>query len=277
MSLRVAVFQSDADGSDAYHRLNKLESALQQKLKHQSEHQSKKEETDLFVCPELFSSGYNMGNLLKSRAETQSGETANRVSELAQQYNTAIVYGYPELAGDAIDNSVIFNSALCIDKHGKTLINHRKLLLPPGFEADHFESGDCMSYFNIDGFKFCMLICYDAEFPESVRAAALAGAHAVIIPTALSENWGVVSEKVMPSRAFENGIWVIYANHSGNENGLSYYGGSCIVQPDGIDAVRAGTSEEVIYTDITTKAVESAQERLPYLSKIQTLNRLISS
>ncbi len=272
MSLRVAVFQSDADGSDTYHRLNKLESALQQKLKHQSKLESKKEETDLFVCPELYSSGYNMGNLLKSRAETLSGETANSVSELAQRYNTAIVYGYPELADDAI-----YNSVLCIDKHGKTLINHRKLLLPPGFEADHFHSGNEMSYFNIGEFKFCVLICYDAEFPESVRAAALAGAHAVIIPTALSENWGVVSEKVMPSRAFENGIWVIYANHSGIENGLSYYGGSCIVQPDGYDAVRAGTNEEIIYTNITTKAVESAQERLPYLSKIQTLNTLLSS
>ena len=268
MSLRVAVFQSDADGSDANHRLNKLESALQ----HQSKHQSKQEQTDLFVCPELFSSGYNMGNLLKSRAETQSGETANRVSELAQRYNTAIIYGYPELA-----DSAIYNSALCIDKHGKTLINHRKLLLPPGFEAGHFHSGDGMSYFKLGELKFCLLICYDAEFPESVRAAALAGAHVVIIPTALSENWGVVSEKVMPSRAFENGIWVIYANHSGTENGLSYYGGSCIVQPDGIDAARAGTSEEVIYTDITNKAVESAQERLPYLSRIQTLNKLIAS
>lgn len=268
MSLRVAVFQSDADESDTFNRLNKLEIALQQKLKHLS----KQRETDLFVCPELFSSGYNMGNLLKRRAETQSGETAQRVSELAQKYNTTIVYGYPEIEGDAI-----YNSALCIDKHGKKLINHRKLLLPPGFEADHYSSGYRMSYFNLDEFKFCILICYDAEFPEVVRAAALAGAHAVIIPTALSENWGVVSEKVMPSRAFENGIWVIYANHSGTENGLSYYGGSCIVKPDGSDSARAGIGEEIIFTDITIKAVESAQQRLSYLSKIQTLNKLISS
>ena len=260
MSLRVAVFQSDADGSEPSQRMNKLEEALQQ------------QETDLFICPELFSSGYNMGELLKTRAETQSDETASRVSKLTKQYNTAIVYGYPELTDDGI-----YNSALCIDKHGKTLINHRKLLLPPGFEANHFHSGDGMSYFTLGGLKFCLLICYDAEFPESVRAAALAGAHAVIIPTALSENWGVVSEKVMPSRAFENGIWVIYANHSGTENGLSYYGGSCIVQPDGNDAARAGTDEEIIYTEVTTKAVDSAQERLPYLSKVQTLNKLINS
>ena len=191
---------------------------------------------------------------------------------MAKEYNTAIVYGYPELADKAI-----YNSALCVDKHGKVLINHRKLLLPPGFEANYFSSGNGMSYFKLGEFKFCILICYDAEFPESVRAAALAGAHAVIIPTALTENWGVVSEKVMPSRAFENGIWVIYANHSGTENGLSYYGCSCILNPDGIDAARAGDGEEIIYANITIKAVKSAQERLQYLSKIQTLDKLLSS
>ncbi len=260
--MRVAVFQSDADVSAPAERIAKLEKALEQ--------QKEQQKTDLFVCPELFSSGYNIGERLKSYAESQSGEIAVRVSELAKKYKTAIVYGYPELADDTI-----YNSALCIDMHGKIIANHRKLLLPPGFEADHFSSGDGMTYFSINGFKFCILICYDAEFPESVRAAALAGSHVVIIPTALAENWGVVSEKVMPSRAFENGIWVAYANHSGTENGLSYYGGSCIVKPDGIDAVRAGINEEVIYSDITIEAVQTAQERLPYLSKLTALNKLL--
>ncbi|MEB8433714.1 carbon-nitrogen hydrolase family protein [Cocleimonas sp. KMM 6892] len=261
MSLNVAIFQSDADESDVRHRVNKLEKALV----------NVPESTDLLVCPELFTSGYNMGEQLKHRAESQLGETAKHVAELAKHFNTAIVYGYPEQ-----EEERIYNSALCIDKHGETLINHRKLLLPPGFEADHFDSGKNMSYFNIGAFKCCVLICYDAEFPESIRAAALAGVHAVIIPTALSENWGVVSEKVMPTRAFENGIWVIYANHSGTENNLRYYGGSCIVQPDGIDAARAGAGEETIFAKISINAVEAAQTRLPYLSQIQTLKALIS-
>ena len=263
MPMRLAVFQSDADASAPAERLVKLEKALEQ--------QKVQQQSDLFVCPELYSSGYNVGEQLKSRAEPQSGDLAVRVSELAKKYKTAIVFGYPELA----DNT-IYNSALCIDKHGKIIANHRKLLLPPGFEADHFASGQGMTYFSIDGIKFCILICYDAEFPESVRAAALAGAHAVIVPTALAENWGVVSEKVMPSRAFENGVWVVYANHSGTQNGLSYYGGSCIVEPNGIDAVRAGRNEEIIYSDISIEAVKAAQQRLPYLSKLTSLNKLIS-
>jgi predicted amidohydrolase len=256
--MRVAVFQSEAHETAPTERIKKLENALKQ------------QQTDLLVCPELYTSGYNMGELLKSRAEPQKGDTAKHITKLAKRYNTAILYGYPELANDKI-----YNSAHCINKNGKPLANHRKLLLPPGFESDYFDSGDSMSYFSINGIKFCILICYDAEFPESVRAAAQAGAHAIIVPTALSDNWGVVADKIMPTRAFENGVWMIYANHSGIEDKLCYYGGSCIVKPDGIDAARAESEETVIYAEIEIESVKSAQERLPYLQKVHQWNKIV--
>lgn len=257
--MRVAVFQSEADESEPKFRINKLEQAL------------KLQQSDLLICPELYTSGYNMGQMLKTRAESQHGGSSKQIANLAKRYNTAIIYGYPEAI-----NNCFYNSALCIDKNGKTIINHRKLLLPPGFESEYFDAGDSMSYFSLNGLKFCILICYDAEFPESVRAAALAGVHGIIVPTALSDNWGVVAEKVMPARAFENGVWLFYANHAGTENGLTYYGGSCIVQPDGNDAARAGTKEEIIHTIISTEAVKSAQERLPYLKRVHQWNKIIS-
>lgn len=257
--MRIAVFQSEADESEPEQRISKLEQALKQ------------QQTDLLICPELYTSGYNMGELIKSRAESHNDNISIQIAELAKRYNTAIVYGYPEA-----DNNNIYNSALCIDNNGKQLANHRKLLLPPGFESDYFKAGDSMSFFSINGAKFCILVCYDAEFPESVRAAALAGAHCIIVPTALSDNWGVVADKVMPARAFENGVWLFYANHAGTENGLSYYGGSCIVKPDGSDAARAGADEETIYAKIDIDAVISAQQRLPYLKKVHQWDEIIN-
>ena len=69
----------------------------------------------------------------------------------------------------------------------------------------------------------------------------------------------------MPTRAFENGIWLAYANHAGQENGLEYLGGSKIVAPDGVIEADAGAGAELISTVIDPARVTAAQQRLPYL------------
>ena len=86
----------------------------------------------------------------------------------------------------------------------------------------------------------------------------------MVVPTALGAQWGVVSEKVMPTRAFENGVYVCYANSSGHENGMDYLGGSCIIAPDGSDLARAGDGPELLYSLVEKSAVAVAQDRLPY-------------
>ena len=49
-------------------------------------------------------------------------------------------------------------------------------------------------------------------------------------------NGGIVAERIVPARAFENGVWIAYANHAGSENGFTYLGGSRIVAPNGHEA-----------------------------------------
>lgn len=110
-----------------------------------------------------------------------------------------------------------------------------------------------------------ILICYEVEFPEAVRIAAARGAEFVVVPTALVDQWGVVAERVVPARAFENGVWLAYANHAGHENGLDYLGGSKIVAPDGRIEADAGPQEELIVATIDPQRVKAAQQRLPYL------------
>ena len=78
--------------------------------------------------------------------------------------------GYPELAGE-----VLYNSAQCIDANGVSLANHRKIVLPPGFERKYFSVGQRTTIFTIHGIKFGLLICYECEFPESVRTLAESG------------------------------------------------------------------------------------------------------
>ncbi|NQV47056.1 MAG: carbon-nitrogen hydrolase family protein [Rhodospirillaceae bacterium] len=257
--MRASVFQCAGGGLTPDQRLNKLTTALMY------------ERPDLVVCPELFMSGYNVGDDLPRLAEPSHGPFARKVAALAQASGTTIVYGYPERDGDNL-----YNAAVCIGAEGQVIANHRKMLLPPpGFEGKYFKPGDGLTLFDLNGLCCAILICYDAEFPESVRAAVEAGAQVILVPTALVDKWPSVAWQMMPTRAFENGVWLLYANHAGAENGADYLGASCIVAPDGTDAARAGVEEQLIFADVDSESVTAAQERLPYLKNLGRLRDIV--
>ena len=50
---------------------------------------------------------------------------------------------------------------------------------------------------------------------------------------------------------------------------MLYYGGSCIVDPQGTDLARLNTQEGIITATISTEVVRRAQARLPYCSVSQ--------
>jgi len=109
--MKVTVLQIDAGRSGADQRWALLEA---QARKHA------KDGPDLLVWPELFLSGYNVGEALHAHAEPSDGAFAKRVQALAQELGVAILYGYPEHTGGQV-----YNSALLIDGSGKVLVNHR--------------------------------------------------------------------------------------------------------------------------------------------------------
>ena len=256
-TLNVAVIQSPAELNGPQARLSWLTRALDVQAN---------QHTDLVILPELFQSGYNIGGKVADHAEPSNGPFAKAVASLAEKHGTAILYGYSERQGD-----VLYNSAQCIDKTGRTIGHHRKLLLPPGFEGDHFSPGNGCELFTLGGFNIAILICYDVEFPENLRHVALQGADLVAVPTALGAQWGVVSEKLVPTRAFENGVYVCYTNSAGHENGMGFFGGSCVVAPDGSDLARAEIEPEILYSRVEKSAVVDAQDRLPYHKDRQNL------
>lgn len=216
--------------------------------------------TDLVICPELFTSGYNIGPAVKELAEPRDGPTLARLAAVARDSGIAVLAGYPERAGEAV-----YNSAICVGPDGGLLANHRKLHLPSAFEKENFLTGDALTLFDLKGIRLAILICYDAEFPEAARAAARAGAQAILVPTALRERYRHVSRAVMPTRAFENGCFLAYANYAGEEGDWRYCGESCIVGPDGHDLARAGSEEAVIEATLDMAEIARARETIPYL------------
>ena len=69
------------------------------------------------------------------------------------------------------------------------------------------------------GVRTSLVICYDVEFPEAVRAAAVRGAELLLVPTALAEGFDAVPQVLIRARALENHLTVAYANHCGTEEG----------------------------------------------------------
>ena len=222
---------------------------------------------DLLLLPELFACGYNIGDALVQSAEPADGPTYLKIAALARDYSIAIHYSYAER-----DGGQIYNSAACIGPDGQVLGRHRKLAIPPGFERKYFTAGQGCEVFTYKGLKIATLICYDVEFCETVRHVASMGAQLVLVPTALSADWGWVAQTMIPSRAYENGVYLAYANSAGTENDMAFLGQSVIAAPNGTEAARAGTAPEVLFADLDPSLVAKAQACLPYLAERHALN-----
>jgi predicted amidohydrolase len=219
---------------------------------------------DLIIFPELFLSGYNIGQTVQELAEQSDGPACQQASQIAREANIALLYGYPEKLG-----TEVYNSALLIDRKGNTRANYRKTHLFGSYEKNCFQPGDALVITEMDGLKIGILICYDVEFPEAVRALTQAGAHLIAVPTALMKDYCRVAEHVVPTRAYESEIYVAYVNRCGSEGDLTYCGRACLVGPDGRDILRAGVSEELLIADIDKNAIAEERESNPILKDLR--------
>lgn len=248
--MRLALLQNDSVPLDTAWQMTAL-TEVAQHLKGQA---------DLLVTPELFMTGYRIpaADMLRL-AEPADGPFARQVASLAKETGVAILYGFPERAGDKIYNSVqVFDGA------GKSVALYRKLHLPSDDERAVFATGDKLVTFALKGFRIAPLICYDVEFPEAVRACVDSGADLVIAPTALRKEWTQIAEMMIPVRALESGVFLAYANQAGSEADWDYAGLSCIIGPDGAPLARAGDTPAVILAELDHGAVATARAKLTY-------------
>jgi predicted amidohydrolase len=217
--------------------------------------------TDLVIFPEMFLTGYNIGDTVFSLAEPADGPSAAAVATIARDSGVSILYGYPERSGRRI-----YNSALFIHPTRGTIANYRKTHLYGQEEKRLFAPGDDLVMAELEGLKVGILICYDIEFPEAVRSLALAGAELIAVPTALIQPFDIVARTLVPARAFENQVYVAYAGMCGREGNLGYCGLSCIVGPDGNDLARAGSNPSLLFAEIDPSAITRGRKKNPYLS-----------
>lgn len=210
---------------------------------------------DLLLLPEMYLSGYNIGpEAALKHAITVEGLAPAQA--IAKARKIALVFGYPERVGDAVANS-----AVLIGPGGEILLNYRKSHLFGDLDRAMFKAiGGEFPLATLNGEKIGLLICYDIEFPEPARLLALAGADVILIPTAQMTPYFQVAKYVIPARAYENQVYLAYANHSGGDDGLTYIGLSSICGPDG--AVLAAAEGEATMLYASTDAAHHAAVRL---------------
>ena len=191
-------------------------------------------DAQIVVLPELASSGYVFADRaeLSSLAETRDGPAISEWANLAEAFGLTIVAGFPEAAGDAI-----YNSAAVVDKTGVRGV-YRKAHLWDSENAVFDRGDDVPVVVDTDHGRIGVMICYDVEFPEWVRAVALSGADLLCAPV----NWPLLprpdgerpTEMVRAlAGAGMNRMPIAVCDRVGVERGQDWIGGSVIIDADG--------------------------------------------
>jgi predicted amidohydrolase len=186
------------------------------------------------------------------------GESIERLTTIASKHNIVILAGLFEK--DVDDN--LYKPYVCVGRNG-FIASHRKL---HPFINPHLNPGDHYTIFEIFGWKCGILICYDNNVIENVRATALLGADIIFMPhitmctpssrpgagfvdpalwdqretdpTSLrlefdgmkGRSWLM---KWLPARAYDNGIYAVFSNAIGMDDDQLKNGCSMIIDPFG--------------------------------------------
>lgn len=186
------------------------------------------------------------------------GQSLQRLQQIAQRHHITVLAGLFEK-----DASGKLYKAYVAVGPGGLIARHRKL---HPFINPHLTPGDAYTVFELGGWKCGILICYDNNIVENVRATALLGADVIFMPhvtmctpstrpgagfvdPALWENrekdptslrlefdglkgraWLM---KWLPARAYDNGIYAVFSNPIGMDDDQLKNGCSMILDPFG--------------------------------------------
>jgi len=193
----------------------------------------------LVVLPELCDSGYVFdashpaAEARGLAAPAAESITLRQWHELAAQHQMVIVGGFCELGADGC----LYNSAALVDASGTRAV-YRKAHLWDKEKLVFTPADAAPPVVDTEVGRVAMMICYDLEFPEWVRLAALDGADLIAAPV----NWpaaprpaGERPAEVIKAQAAAatNGVFVAVADRCRTERGVSWISGSVIAGPEG--------------------------------------------
>lgn len=299
--LRVASVQMESIAADKDANFAKIEKFVQR---------AAARGVSLIVFPECCVTGYwFIRNLtpaqLAALAEPfPGGPSTRRLVSLARQYRISIGAGWVEKGR----RGVFHNSYVVALPDGR-VYRHRKL---QAFEHPLIKAGSDYTVFDLPGgFRAAVLICYDNNVNENGRIAALKGADVVLAPhqtggcrTKNPHLMGLIDRKVwdnrrrnpkaiekeflgekgrgwlmrwLPSRAHDNGTFLIFANGVGVDDDEIRTGNAMVLDPYGrilVETSRAG--DAMVVADLDAALLEHATGREWIAARRPELYRLLA-
>ena len=251
--MKIALAQLDATLREKEKNLRKLERAVA------------KSEADLVLAGELFLTGYMARDAFAQLAESLDGPSVRAAKKIAEDHNAHLVFGMPEREAGT---RRLFNSSVLIKPDGRA-VAYRKIY-PANFgpfeEGLYFGRGDALTLVDTKLGKIGLLICYDAFFPELAKAYALQGADLLAIISASPATSKPFFDRILPARAIENAIPVLYANLVGTELNVVFQGGTQAIGPRGEDLGKAADfKEDVVVTEVDLRDMRTARSFRPTL------------
>lgn len=232
--LRAAVFQMESLPLETEHNLSRIVNAMEQAAARGAQ---------LAVFPECALTGYMLSaEEAEAVAEPIPGPRTERLAEACRQWNMLVVVGTIERG----DSGRRYNTAVVVSPKG-VLGRYRKThLICLGVDRFLSPGEKLVEPFSTPLGRLGVLICYDLRFPEPARVLALAGAQALLLPTAWPRAATLYPDYLARARASENGFYLLAANHVGSERGSGYLGRSLIVDPEGKVLAEADQENEAL-------------------------------
>ncbi len=220
-------------------------------------------EVDIVAFPELAITGYPPEDLLLKPQFIQ--DNIDALQEIVQATaDICAVVGFVDKKDD------IYNAAAIISNQKLFGVFHKKQLPNYGVfdEYRYFRPGEDFSVYLIKGAVVAVNICEDIWYPEGPAyiQAKKGGAEVAIninaSPYHISK-WKT-REKMLSTRAFDNGIFVVYVNLVGGQDELVFDGDSMIFDPEGSLVARGKQfEEELILYDLELEKSLSAKLHYP--------------
>lgn len=234
---------------------------------------------DLVVFPELSLHGYALGKLHEDTSIPAGDERLAALSGIGPD----VVVGFHE------DGKVRrYNSALYL-AGGRARHLHRKLYLPTyrdWEERKHASPGATLRAYDTDHGRMATLICNDAWQPMLPWLAAQDGAEVLLVPTnsAVGVAPGAVDtveywRDLLLFHARMQQCWVIFVNRVGDEAGVTFWGGSRVLDPWGETVFQAPQWEPSLgVVEIDLRAARRRRREMPLLqeARFELLSREIA-
>jgi predicted amidohydrolase len=201
---------------------------------------------------------------LRTLAEQFTEPVIELMSGLASEFGVHLIGGtHPMLQ----DDGSIQNVSLIFLPDGSFREQPKLHITPWEVSAWDVTGGNSLLVLETAKAKIGVLICYDVEFPEAVRALADQGVDILFVPYCTDDRRGHLRvTKCAAARAIENQIYVVTAGVTGHLPGVEamnmHYAQSAVFSPsdfgfgrDGIEAEADANSEMLVIADLDLTAL----------------------